>query len=64
MKIEGSIYFFPAYYNEKTEEVELKDCWFNRNTTWLFDFINEFEGIVCGIFGYEHLFIFNEKKHE
>jgi len=61
MKIEGFIYFFPAYYDEETGEVELKDCWVNRNTDWLFNFINEFEGIVCSLFGFEHYFIFKEK---
>jgi hypothetical protein len=67
MKIEGSIYFFPAYYDEETEEVELKECWFNKHTEWLFDFINEIEGIVFYFLGVEHYFVFKEKiskKHK
>jgi hypothetical protein len=60
MKIDGSIYFFPAIYDDETEELELVDCWFNRNTKWLFNFINEVEGLVCHFLGVEHYFIFKE----
>ena len=60
MKIEGYVYFFPAYCDSETDEVELKDCWLVRYFMWLFNIINEVEGVVCALRGIDHNFKFKD----
>lgn len=43
MKIDGSIYFFSAYYDDETGEVELKNNWVNPKFIWLFNVLNNIE---------------------
>jgi hypothetical protein len=62
MKIEGSIYFFPAFYDDETGEVELKDCWLVENFMWLFNVLNFIEGVICYLAGIDHYFVFKEKN--
>lgn len=65
MKIKGKIYWiFPAYYDTQNEEIGLEDQWFNNTFEWLFEFLNELEGLVCAIFDWDHWFVFvpNDKK--
>ena len=52
MKIRGHIYYiFPIVYDTRKNDVDLIDCWFNRNFGWLLEGISEmmsFLGFLVG----------------
>ena len=63
MKIRGYIYWiFPVDYDTKTEEVGMANHWLNNRFMWLFEFLNDFEGMVCDMFDWNHLFRISFRK--
>ena len=54
---------FPVEITEE-EGVTLRDCWINNNFMWLFDFLNEIEGLASSLVGVDHLFMIKLDKEE